>query len=307
MKNIKYVFLVFLFVGCTISEVGVVPLAPSELKATIVSSDQVDLSWTDNSTNETEYRIERKTETGNFIEIGTADIDVTTFSDKSLSINTNYTYRIYCLNQVGKSISYSNEVTIKTFNLPFKTVIGANGRIWMDRNLGASRVATSSTDAESYGDLYQWGRGADGHQKRTSTTTTLRSSTDVPGNGNFILVSVSPFDWRNPQNVNLWQGINGINNPCPSGYRIPTEEEWETERKSWSSNTSAGAFASPLKLPNSGARNGEDGSLFAAGNFGHYWSSTLSGTGSKILVFSASLQLAESRRVNGRAVRCIKN
>jgi hypothetical protein len=31
------------------------------------------------------------------------------------------------------------------------------GRIWMDRNLGASRAATSPTDSEAYGDLYQWG------------------------------------------------------------------------------------------------------------------------------------------------------
>jgi hypothetical protein len=38
------------------------------------------------------------------------------------------------------------------------------GKTWMDRNLGASQVANSSTDAASYGDLYQWGRRADGHQ-----------------------------------------------------------------------------------------------------------------------------------------------
>jgi hypothetical protein len=41
----------------------------------------------------------------------------------------------------------------------------------MDRNLGASQVATSSTDPASYGDLYQWGRPADGHQIRTSAIT----------------------------------------------------------------------------------------------------------------------------------------
>jgi hypothetical protein len=33
----------------------------------------------------------------------------------------------------------------------------ATGKIWMDRNLGATQVATSSTDANSFGDLYQWG------------------------------------------------------------------------------------------------------------------------------------------------------
>ncbi|MDO5968527.1 hypothetical protein Q4Q35_01790, partial [Flavivirga aquimarina] len=47
----------------------------------------------------------------------------------------------------------------------------ATGKIWMDRNLGASQVATSSNDADAYGDLYQWGRAADGHESRTSSTT----------------------------------------------------------------------------------------------------------------------------------------
>ena len=46
------------------------------------------------------------------------------------------------------------------------------GKTWMDRNLGASQVATSSSDAAAYGDLYQWGRRADGHQCRNSPTTT---------------------------------------------------------------------------------------------------------------------------------------
>ena len=65
------------------------------------------------------------------------------------------------------------------------------GKTWMDRNLGASRAATSKTDEQAYGDLYQWGRGADGHQCRNSNTTTTLSSTDQPLNGDFIL---SPDD-----------------------------------------------------------------------------------------------------------------
>jgi hypothetical protein len=34
-------------------------------------------------------------------------------------------------------------------------VVSTTGKIWMDRNLGASEVANSTTDAASYGDLYQ--------------------------------------------------------------------------------------------------------------------------------------------------------
>lgn len=155
------------------------------------------------------------------------------------------------------------------------TVI-SEGRIWMDRNLGASRAATSSIDSLAYGDLYQWGRLADGHQNPTSPTTPDLSSTDVPPNGNFITPSFPPYDWRTPKNDNLWQGLKGINNPCPSGFRIPTQQEWETELASWSSNDAAGALASPLKLVLSGFRN-YDGTLnrplFNAQ--GIYWSSPL--------------------------------
>jgi len=77
------------------------------------------------------------------------------------------------------------------------------GKTWMDRNLGASRAATSSVDELAFGDLYQWGRRGDGHQCRNSPTTSVLSSTDQPSNGNFIIAPNSPFDWRSPQNTSL--------------------------------------------------------------------------------------------------------
>jgi hypothetical protein len=114
-------------------------------------------------------------------------------------------------------------ISTVTFNykgniVTYGTVI-SNNRCWLDRNLGAAQVATSSTDAAAYGDLFQWGRLDDGHQVRTSPTTTTLSNSDVPGHGNFIL-SPSTGDWRSPQNNDLWQGVNGINNPCPDGFRL---------------------------------------------------------------------------------------
>src|SRR5574344_1315696 len=154
----------------------------------------------------------------------------------------------------------------------------ATSKIWMDRNLGASQVATSSTDAAAYGDLYQWGRATDGHESRTSGTTATLATSDTPGHGNFITTGSSPYDWRSPQNDNLWQGVSGTNNPCPSGYRLPTAAELEEERLSWSSNNAAGAFASPLKLPVAGGRSFGNGSLGSVGSSGRYWSSTVGGT-----------------------------
>ncbi len=189
--------------------------------------------------------------------------------------------------------------------------VASAGQIWMDRNLGASRVATSMADAEAYGDLYQWGRLADGHQSRTSPTTTTISSTDVPGHGSFILATSANsdlFDWRTPQNDNLWQGLSGINNPCPAGFRLPTVAEWQTERASWGSQNSAGAFASPLKLVPAGYRSGDWGELYNAGSDGYYWSSTIWSSYSSYLYFDSGYAVVNDlARSFGRSVRCLKD
>jgi uncharacterized protein (TIGR02145 family) len=181
----------------------------------------------------------------------------------------------------------------------------------MDRNLGATQVATNSGDADSFGGLYQWGRGTDGHQIVSSSTTSVLSSSDTPGNGEFILKSTTPRDWRISPNTNLWQGVNGINNPCPTGFRIPTEAEWDAERTSWSSNNSVGAFASPLKLPMGGYRYSGDGNTRdrSDASFGYYWSSTVSGnTDSHFLYFYSNLAgMTFDGRADGFSVRCIKD
>jgi len=207
----------------------------------------------------------------------------------------------------GQVLTFDNGVpTWKTTVGPTDVYNPTTGKIWMDRNLGASQVATSSTDTAAYGDLYQWGRGSDGHQLRTSATTTTLSTTNVPGHSSFIIASNS--DWRNPHNTNLWQGVSGINNPCPAGYRIPTDTEWEAERASWSSNNAAGAFAS-LKLTFTGHRVGPNGALGGVGTNGFYWSSTVIYVHAAVLlVFGTSgSAMGSDPRNYGTSVRCIKN
>lgn len=169
------------------------------------------------------------------------------------------------------------------------------GKTWMDRNLGANRVATSLTDNQSYGMLYQWGRLSDGHQcvnryvgdgVTTSGTTTTLSSTDTPSDSLFILNPNYPYDWRNPQNVNLWQGISGVNNPCPTGYRLPTKVESDAELSTWSTLNATGGFGSTLKLSLNGRRNQFNGNVLdvGSGGLGDFWTSTISGQYSYYLV-----------------------
>jgi hypothetical protein len=188
------------------------------------------------------------------------------------------------------------------------------GKTWMDRNLGASQQATSSTDALAYGDLYQWGRFADGHQCRTSPLySSGLANIAAPNAGNawdgkFITNGSDPYDWLTPQNDTLWQGVGGTNNPCPAGYRLPTEAELESERQSWSPNTAAGAYASPLKLSVGGYRHYNYGSLNNVGIYGLYWSNTVNGIYSRPLILRNTFnEIYNNCRADGFAVRCIKD
>jgi len=200
--------------------------------------------------------------------------------------NVSFTYS-------GSSVSYG-------------TVSGANGTCWLDRNLGASQVAVAANDNLSYGDLFQWGRADDGHQKRNSTTTTTLSSNDIPGHSNFIRnSSSSPYDWRNPQNNTLWQGVNGTNNPCPAGWRLPTESELADELSTFATLNSAGAFATPLKWSNGGYRS-YDASLNAVNTDGGYWASSITGTMVRSLNYGVNYaHMHQHPRAYGWSVRCV--
>jgi len=205
----------------------------------------------------------------------------------------------------------ASETVVKNVSNP------VTGKTWMDRNLGAYGPARSSTDCWAYGNLYQWGRAGEGHEYRSSDThdggTLGLASTSAPNTGaawygHFIISATSPFDWLHTQHNNLWQGVNGANNPCPTGYRVPTEAELNAERTSWSTNTSAGAFASPLKLPTAGYRSRATGALVNVGSEGVFWSSSDSGTNARRLFFGSSAGNMDSlNRALGFSVRCIKD
>ncbi|MEA3467028.1 MAG: FISUMP domain-containing protein [Thermodesulfobacteriota bacterium] len=220
----------------------------------------------------------------------------------TLALTSNYTI---CICNGADWVETSDGQTVCGWTVG---VVSSAGQTWMDRNLGASRVATSSDDPDAYGDLYQWGRLADGHEKRTSDTTWSQSSTDVPGHDDFIMVSSFPGDWRTGQNNELWQGEPGINNPCPSGFRLPTDLELDTERKSWNTRDSAGAFASPTKLVVAGYRYRVNGTVYFAGSGGYYWSSTVDGSSSRNLYFNGSYaNMHFNYRAHGFSARCLQD
>jgi hypothetical protein len=90
------------------------PDAPTGLTATAVAFDTVDLSWTDASSNETGFRVERAVlSVGSFSVIGQTAADVATFRDTTASGSTDYVYRVFATNAVGDSAP-SNSSTVTT-------------------------------------------------------------------------------------------------------------------------------------------------------------------------------------------------
>jgi uncharacterized protein (TIGR02145 family) len=210
----------------------------------------------------------------------------------------------------GTPIFNCGDTVTFTYNgasVTYGTVTSQAGECWLDRNLGASRVATAYNDSSAYGDLFQWGRGVDGHQVRTSGTTATLSSSDTPGHANFIINNASLYDWRSPQNNNLWQGVSGTNNPCPTGWRLPTSTEWQAEITAGIINYTT-AYNSSLKLTAAGDRLYYDASIQDAGSYVAYWSSSISGTNiSHLNGASSSMIMNTNYRSFGFSVRCIRD
>ncbi len=85
-----------------------VPPAPTGLTVTSSASNVVGLAWQDASTNEEEFRLERRTESGDFVLIATLPANSTSYDDTSVAASTAYTYRASAANEDGTS-AYSNE------------------------------------------------------------------------------------------------------------------------------------------------------------------------------------------------------
>jgi hypothetical protein len=93
----------------------VVPVAPSGLAATALSSTSVRLTWIDNSNNETQFQIERELSSspGTFALLATVGTNVVTYTDNTVQPGTSYDYRVKAMNAVGSS-TYSSTVTVTT-------------------------------------------------------------------------------------------------------------------------------------------------------------------------------------------------
>lgn len=98
---------------CWTTSGGAVPSAPANLIAAAVSPSQINLNWTDNSSDETGFQILRSTDGTNFSQIATVGTNVTSYADTGLARRTWYYYKVRALNQFGVSAD-SNTASART-------------------------------------------------------------------------------------------------------------------------------------------------------------------------------------------------
>ncbi len=216
----------------------------------------------------------------------------TTFSCSvsGLSANTRYYYSLTPYNASGNILTVftGDFVTQNDNTLPGDDFVVINGVSWATRNVDAP--GTFAANPQSAGKFYQWNR-----------KTAWNATGSVSGWNNSTPLGVS---WAT------------ANDPCPTGWRVPTQDEFQKlidAGSDWTIQNGVngrrfGSGNNTIFLPALGYRI-DNGTLFDTGSIGHYWSGTQYGSNNAYYLgfHSNDAYMNNDRpRESGWCVRCVK-
>lgn len=342
MRNtlLTLICLLLLF-GCSTSpndnggtNTTVIPIAPSNLTGIVISGAQINLSWTDNSTNETGFKIQRKTSGGNFTDVGSTGSNFKLFNDLGLTNNTAYTYRVYAYNSAGNSLLYSNELTITPNNIS-QVYSYTSGPNVTDINGNTYQSFTNSCGQT-------W-------TKMNLNVNCYRDGSVIPQVTNasqWANLTTGAWCWYKNDSLNNWQygklynwyAINDPRGLAPQGWHIPSETDWnklvrciDTTANTITGNPQSSTAGGSMKEvglshwanPNLGATNisgftglpgdyrSYDGSFSNTIRIGAWWSSTQSSATNAwnrgLGYYTTWINRGSPNKANGASVRLVKD
>jgi hypothetical protein len=137
------------------------PAAPTGLVAQNVAYDRVSLAWTDNSSNETGFKVERSTDSVNFVEVASLGAGSRSYTDVAVAANSRYSYRLRAYNSYGGS-AYSNIVSVTTPSVPVTGTAPAAPTGMVAQNVAYDSVSVTWTDNSSDETGFKVERSTDG-------------------------------------------------------------------------------------------------------------------------------------------------
>jgi len=178
------------------------PSAPSSLTANAISDTQVNLSWKDNSSNESRFEIQRKKAGGTFSTIASVGGDVTSYKDKNVSGEITYYYQVRAYNAGGNS-TFSNTASVTT---PPNAPSNLNAS-----TLSSSRIRVTWRDNSNAESGFQiWQKKGSGSWQHNCTVGANVTSKDITGlqEGTTYYYRVRAYnsygnsDWSNTDSAN---------------------------------------------------------------------------------------------------------
>jgi hypothetical protein len=150
--------------GTIVPPVNFTP-APSALAATVISRTQINLAWTDNSTNETGFVIQRSSDGGaTWTDLAALAADSTSYSDASVLPGSNYSYRVYAAAPTNSDFSnvasattvppapanlVATATSISQISLSWSDVTGETGYLIRRSTDGVTWSQVGSTPADA--------------------------------------------------------------------------------------------------------------------------------------------------------------
>ncbi len=156
------------------------PAAPDSLLATATSASQVNLSWADNSDNETGFEVQRSLNgTSGWAKITTTAANATSFSNTGLSVSTRYYYQVLATNATGNS-GYSNIANATTLEAPVAPAAPSN---LVATAISETRIDLSWSDNSDNESGFVVKRSLDGTSGWAKIATTAANATSFSNTG----------------------------------------------------------------------------------------------------------------------------